>query len=117
MKAMLLTAMIAGCTASHAAASAAAPVAPAGSRTVEMSVTEKGFEPAHIEVKKGEPLHLVVTRRTERTCARELVIKDQDLRKELPLNEAVSFDFTPSKTGEMGYACGMDMIRGVLVVR
>ena len=52
---------------------AAAPNA----RSVEMSVTNKGFDPARIEVKKGEPVHLVVTRKTDGTCAKELVIKDE----------------------------------------
>jgi plastocyanin domain-containing protein len=92
---------------------AAAPTA----RTVEMKVTEKGFVPSRIQVKKGEPLHLVVTRKTEETCATELVIKDANLKKELPLNEPVAFDFTPEKAGEMTYVCGMNMVSGTLVVR
>lgn len=86
-------------------------------RKVEIKVTKKGFEPRRVEVKKGEPLHLVVTRKTEDTCATELVIKDQNIEKELPLNKPVAFDFTPDKTGEITYACGMGMIRGVLVIR
>jgi plastocyanin domain-containing protein len=102
MKAMLIAALL-----------AAAPAA----RTIKMKVTEKGFVPSRIEVKKGEPLHLVVTRKTDATCATELVIKDQNLRKELPLGKAVAFDFTPDKAGEMTYVCGMGMIRGVLVVQ
>ena len=77
-------------------------------RSIEMSVTDKGFEPARIEVKKGEPVHLVVTRKTDATCAKELVIKNEKLRKDLPLNKPVAFDFTPNKTGEMAYVCGME---------
>ena len=92
---------------------ASAPAA----RNIEMAVTAKGFEPKRIEVKKGEPLHLVVTRKTDATCAKELAIKDEGLRKELPLNQPVTFDFTPTKSGEMTYACGMGMITGVLVVQ
>ena len=92
---------------------AAAPAA----RTVDLAVTEKGFEPSKIEVKKGEPVHLVVTRKTDATCAKELVIQDQGIRKELPLNKAVAIDFTPQKSGEIKYACGMGMIGGVLVVQ
>src|SRR5438105_15532214 len=84
---------------------------------VEMKVTERGFEPNRIEVKKGVPLHLVVTRKTDATCAKELVIKDVNLRKELPLDKPVAFDFTPNKAGEMTYVCGMGMISGALVVQ
>jgi plastocyanin domain-containing protein len=92
---------------------AAAPAA----RTVDLAVTSKGFEPDKIEVKKGEPLHLVVTRKTDATCATELVIQDQGIRKDLPLNKPVAIDFTPQKSGEIRYACGMGMIGGVLVVQ
>jgi plastocyanin domain-containing protein len=92
---------------------AAAPAA----RTIDLAVTEKGFEPDKIEVKKGEPVHLVVTRKTDATCATELVIQDQGVRKELPLNKPVSVDFTPQKSGEVRYACGMGMIGGVLLVQ
>ena len=75
---------------------ALASAAPA--RTIDMSVTEKGFEPSKITVKKGEPL------------------KDAGIRKELPLDKAVAIDFTPAKSGEIRYVCGMDNITGVLLV-
>jgi plastocyanin domain-containing protein len=92
---------------------AAAPAA----RTVDLAVTEKGFEPDKVEVKRGEPVHLVVTRKTDATCAKELVIRDQGIRKELPLNQPVSIEFTPQRAGEIKYACGMGMLAGVLVVQ
>lgn len=38
-------------------------------RRIEVSVTEKGFEPDQITVKKGEPLLLVFTRKTETAAA------------------------------------------------
>jgi len=93
------------------------PAAAPSARNVEMNVTDRGFEPNRIEVKKGEPIHLAVTRKTDATCAKELVIKDAGLRKELPLNKPVAFDFTPDKAGEMTYICGMNMISGTLIVQ
>jgi plastocyanin domain-containing protein len=86
-------------------------------KVVELSVTDKGFEPANITVKKGEPVHLLVTRKTDSTCATAIDIKDLGIRKDLPLNKAVAIDFTPQKTGEIHYLCGMGMIGGVLVVQ
>jgi len=86
-------------------------------RRVEVSITKKGFEPDKITAKKGEPLRLVVTRRTDQTCAKEIVIADAGMRKELPLDQRVMIDFTPTKNGELRYACGMDMISGVIVVQ
>ena len=92
---------------------AASPTA----RTIEMKVTDKGFEPSRIEVKKGEPLHFVVIRKTEATCAKALAIPDANLQKDLPLDKPVAFDFTPSKNGQMTYVCGMGMISGTLIVQ
>jgi len=85
-------------------------------RKIEMSVTEDGFVPDNVKVKKGEPLQLVITRKTDRTCATEIVIKDYGINTKLPLNKPVTVSFTPTKTGNVRYACGMDMIAGVLVV-
>jgi plastocyanin domain-containing protein len=47
----------------------------------------------------------------------EALIKDRDLRKKLPLEQPVSFDFTPHKTGEMTYVRGMGMVSGLLLVQ
>jgi plastocyanin domain-containing protein len=48
--------------------------------------------------------------------AKQLVLKDAGVRKDLPLNQPVTIELTPQKAGEIRYACGMDMISGVLVV-
>lgn len=85
-------------------------------RTIKIAVTTKGFEPAHVKVTKGQPLMLVVTRKTEETCAKQIVIADENLKADLPLNKPVTLSFTPKRTGEIRYACGMDMITGVLEV-
>ena len=90
---------------------------PETARTVELSVTNKGFEPSNITVKKGEPVHLVVTRKTDQTCATSIDIKDAGIHKDLPLNKAVAIDFTPEKAGELRYVCGMGMMGGVLLVQ
>jgi plastocyanin domain-containing protein len=90
---------------------------PNAGRTVEMKVTEDGFVPDKVEVKKGQPLTLVVTRQTDKTCATEIVIKEYGINQPLPLGKAVKVSFTPARTGQVKYACGMDMITGVLVVQ
>jgi hypothetical protein len=85
-------------------------------RTVEIAVTENGFEPARVRVMKGEPLKLVVTRTTDKTCAKEIEIHDANIRADLPLNKPVTLTFTPQVDGELKYTCNMDMITGVLEV-
>ena len=87
-----------------------------GVRTVEMQVTEDGFVPDKVKAMKGEKLKLVITRKTDRTCATEIVIKDYGVNTKLPLGKSVTVEVTPKKSGEIRYACGMDMISGVIFV-
>ena len=84
-------------------------------REVPVSVTENGFEPNQIAVKKGDIVTLVFTRRTDQTCATELVIAERGIRKDLPLNQPVRVGLGPVASGEITFACGMDMYKGRVV--
>lgn len=92
--------------------------APAGDR-IAISVTDKGFEPENVSVPSRKPVTLVFTRKTDDTCAKEVVIPldGQRIEKKLPLNEAVAVEVTFPKAGQITYACGMDMIKGVVTVQ
>ena len=81
---------------------------------VQLTVTSEGFVPSQVTVKAGKPVKLVVTRKTEKTCATEIVMKDFGVKQDLPLEKPVTVDVTPKKAGDYRYACGMDMIAGVL---
>ncbi len=85
-------------------------------RVVRIEVNKKGFVPAEVKLKAGEPVRLVVTRKVEKTCATEIVIKDFGIDKALPLDRPVEIAFTPTRRGHARFACSMDMIHGVLVV-
>jgi plastocyanin domain-containing protein len=91
--------------------------APAGPRVIAMEVTGDGFVPANITVKAGEPVKFVVTRKTDETCALDLLIEGTDIKAPLPLNQAVEVAWTPTKAGKVKFGCAMDMmIGGMLVV-
>jgi plastocyanin domain-containing protein len=96
---------------------AALPAGAAPGQAIEIQVTGDGFVPATIQVKKGQPVTLLVTRKTERTCATEIVIRALGINQKLPLNTPVKVQFTPSQSGTLRYACGMDMISGTIVVQ
>lgn len=92
-----------------------AKAAPA--RVIEIAVTEQGFEPTPITLKKGEPVKLVLTRKTDHTCAKAVVFPDFKIEKELPLGQPVEVAFTPKKAGTLTYGCTMgQMIAGTLKV-
>ncbi|HLL03702.1 MAG TPA: cupredoxin domain-containing protein [Myxococcaceae bacterium] len=112
-----------GCTqeqkpAAQAPAAAAPAAKPAeGPRSVTLTVTEKGYEPSPLQLKKDEPVKLVVTRTTEQTCATEIVMKEYGINTPLPLNTPVEIAFTPNKTGTLTYGCAMgQMISGTFMV-
>ena len=111
--------VVAACSkkADDAKPAAAPPSAPATGK-IAITLSEKGFEPTPIQVVKGQPVTLVVTRKTDETCATELTIPEYKIDQKLPLNQPVEISFTPEKSGDLEYGCAMDhMVKGVLQVR
>lgn len=106
--------------AAEAPAKGAAPATTSATpaRTIEIKVTDAGFEPREIRVKKGEPTKLVFTRTTEQTCITEIDIPDEKVAKfELPLNKPVALTITPKKAGVEAFHCSaMGMGNGKIIV-
>ena len=99
------------------AADAASREKQAKGRKVEVSVTKDGFVPAEIPAKKGEVLNLVVTRKVERTCATELVQKDQGVNAPLPLEKPVLVTLTAPREGRLRFSCAHGHISGDIVTQ
>jgi plastocyanin domain-containing protein len=98
---------------------AAAPTAAASGNRIDITVTEKGFQPEKVSVHKGEPVTLVFTRKTDKTCAKDVILQVDEgnrIEKQLPLDRPVEVAVTFPKAGELQYACGMNMITGVISV-
>ena len=95
---------------------AAAKPAEAPARHVKVGVTEAGFEPSEIAAKVGENLVLDITRVTDETCATAIVIPDQKVKAELPLNKEVQVPVKVGAAGRVAFACPMNMITGAVVV-
>ena len=103
-------------------APAASPVtgAQAGTASLQAAkilVTERGFEPDRVSLRAGSPARLTFVRTTDKTCGTEVVFPSLNIKRALPLNEAVAIDFTPAKIGDVAFACGMNMLKGVVVVQ
>jgi plastocyanin domain-containing protein len=84
---------------------------PAG-REIAVDVTDQGFEPAEVRVPAGEPVTLVLTRKTDQTCATEVVFQSLHRRYKLPLGRPVRIALAPTSKGTLVYRCGMDMLGG-----
>ncbi|MEO8705190.1 MAG: cupredoxin domain-containing protein [Kofleriaceae bacterium] len=95
------------------------PPAKTAAPRIEISVTKRGFDPDSITVPANKPVMLVFTRKTDETCTKSVVLKLGDgkkIERELPLDKPVEIAMTFPKAGKLGYACSMDMAKGVIVV-
>jgi cobalt-zinc-cadmium efflux system membrane fusion protein len=95
--------------------SAAAPSPP--QNVSRVMVSEKGFEPARVTVPSGVPARITFVRTSDATCATEVVIPTFNIKRALPLNQPVTVEFTPQKTGDVEFTCGMQMFKGTVVVQ
>ena len=83
----------------------------------EINVTVKGgYSPARIVVREGVPLRLNFYRDETASCSEDVVFGDFGIARHLAPFQTTSIEFTPDKTGEFTFTCGMNMMRGKLVV-
>ena len=87
-----------------------------GPSEVQVSVTDNGFEPKSVVIKKGQTAVLVITRKSNNTCATDVVFTETGRKYDLPLNTPVRVDLTGATPGTIHYACGMDMEHGTVTI-
>ena len=88
-----------------------------GVQSVKILLTNEGYLPGSIRLKRNVPARLTFVRQVEVTCGTELSIPEFGITRDLPLNQPVVVEFTPQKKGEYSFACGMDMLRGKIIVQ
>ena len=83
----------------------------------EIKVTVKGeYSPDRIVLKKGRPARLLFFREDDSECTAQVVIPDLKVKQDLAVKKETAVEFVPEKEGEFTFACGMDMMKGKLVV-
>ncbi|MEH7110680.1 cupredoxin domain-containing protein [Bacillus sp. JJ1764] len=84
---------------------------------VKMLVTEKGYSPATIRVKKGVPVELEIQNPLENSCLSIFNIPDFHINN-AKLNVGMTkLTFTPDETGQHTFSCGMNMYKGTIIVK
>lgn len=89
-------------------------------RRVAINITKQGFAPDRVTIRKDEAIILAFTRKTDATCAKEITVDLGDghkVSKAVPLDGTIEIPVTFHKTGELQYACAMDMVHGIVVVQ
>lgn len=116
--------ILAGCTAEKEAAAPASETkaapkveaAPKAEAPQAVTVTVDGeFKPAEVKVKAGQPVELTFDTKNF-ACAKTVVFKSLGITKELTDGTKTVVAFTPKEAGKIEYACGMDMLKGTVVV-
>lgn len=92
------------------------PPIPPDARRIAVTVGDSGYEPNTMEVAPNEDVVLEMTRTGESECGRYIVVTGTDTRAELPLNVKVDIPVRAPASGQLVFACGMDMMHGVLKV-
>ncbi|HEY4239811.1 MAG TPA: cupredoxin domain-containing protein [Kofleriaceae bacterium] len=94
----------------------AGTVAADGIRHVAIGVDDKGYHPDRIEGAPGEKVVLEFTRTFDSTCIAQVKAPDGKMY-DLPMNKPVQVAVTVPASGDVGFACGMDMFHGVIAAK
>ena len=83
----------------------------------EVKITVKGgYSPDVVVVKQGRPVRLDFYRDETASCSEQVVFGDFGIARDLPAYRTTPIEFTPDRSGEFTWTCGMNMLRGKLVV-
>src|SRR6266700_2659565 len=83
----------------------------------EVTVTVKGgYSPDLVRVRQGVPLRIVFDRQESGECTSRVVFPDFALNRALPAYAQTAVELRPDRPGEFGFACGMNMVHGKLIV-
>jgi plastocyanin domain-containing protein len=85
-------------------------------REIEV-IVQGGYQPSRIEVVEGEHVQLRFVRKESGDCTREVVFPALGIRKKLPEGQPVVIHLPELKAGEYEFKCGMNMIKGKIIVR
>ena len=94
---------------------ATAAVGAAGVQQIKVTV-RGGYTPDVIVVKRGVPVELAFYRAEAADCTEQVVFGDLGISRRLPAFQTTPITFTPERTGEFTFTCGMNMVRGKLIV-
>ena len=75
-----------------------------------------GYTPDTIVVQAGKPVRLQFYRDETADCSERVVFERFKIDQMLPAFQTTTVEFTPTEAGEYPFRCGMNMLKGLLVV-
>jgi heme/copper-type cytochrome/quinol oxidase subunit 2 len=84
---------------------------------VKIQIKETGYSPNVIRVKKGVPVELdIINPLDSSNCLSTFMIQDFNINNLKLKTGTTKLSFTPDKTGEYTFNCGMNMFKGKIIV-
>lgn len=83
---------------------------------VVINISNRGYTPNLVKVKKGLPVELTLVSKDTYSCALAFVFREFGINTMLKSNDTQTFKFTPEKKGEFVFTCSMGMYSGTLKV-
>lgn len=80
-------------------------------------IVQGGYTPDRIEVEQGKPVRLLFRRQESTACTEQVILSDFGIAAMLPQGQEVPVEFTPGQAGEFTFHCGMNMVRGLIIVK
>lgn len=96
--------------------SSAAVPAGAADQALTIIADGRGFTPSQVSLKKGGDGKLRFERKSDDTCATEVVFPDLNIKKPLPLNQVVEVSVPTTDAKTYTFTCGMGMFKSAVVV-
>ncbi|MBA3619430.1 MAG: heavy metal translocating P-type ATPase, partial [Acidothermales bacterium] len=87
-----------------------------GDRQVADIVVRGGYSPSVVRVRAGQPVRLRFDRQDNSGCTARVVFPDLRQSASLAAFGTTSMDLEVTEPGEYGWACGMNMLHGTLIV-
>ena len=79
-------------------------------------IVKGGYTPDTIVVEADKPVRLQFYRDETADCSERLVFETFGIDVALPAFQTTPVEFTPTAAGEYPFRCGMNMLKGVVVV-
>ena len=88
---------------------------PADAQKVTIDLPD-GYKAGAAKVKAGKPVAITFHLKSDAGCGNIIALPAAKWSKTLKVGESATVVYTPTKTGELKFACDMDMFRGTLMV-
>lgn len=92
-----------------------ATLSESGVQEIEVKV-KGGYSPDVIVVQKDRPVRLNFYRDETASCSEQVIFGDFGIARDLQAYKSTIIEFTPDRAGEFTFTCGMNMLRGKLIV-